>query len=46
MKGADKIENGLLMQSNKGENFIANLTFQFSLKIIAYTEELKRCGDT
>lgn len=29
------------MQSNKGENLIVNLTFQFSLKIIAYTEELE-----
>lgn len=30
------------MQSNKGENLIINLTFQFSLKIIAYTEELEQ----
>lgn len=30
------------MQSNKGENLIVNLTFQFSLKIIAYTEELEQ----
>ena len=29
------------MQSNKGENLIVNLTFQFSLKIIAYTEALE-----
>lgn len=30
------------MQSNKGENLIVKLTFQFSLKIIAYTEELEQ----
>ncbi len=29
------------MQNNKGENLIVNLTFQFSLKIIAYTEQLE-----
>ena len=34
-------ENNLLMQGNKGENLIVNLTFQFSRKIIAYTEELE-----
>lgn len=30
------------MQNNKGENLIVSLTFQFSLKIIAYTEELEQ----
>lgn len=30
------------MRNDKGENLIVNLTFQFSLKIIAYTEELEK----
>lgn len=30
------------MQSNKGKNLIVDLTFQFSLKIIAHTEELEQ----
>jgi four helix bundle protein len=30
------------MQSNKAENLIVNLTFGFSLKIIAYTEDLEQ----